>query len=101
MQNRFPPAGRCLHLHRPAHGLLRLVLPAALGGCSGAPTLVFFGAYFPGWMPCVLAGIVAAVGLRALLVATGRATWLPAPLLLGVAVGLIVASTLWLAGPGR
>ncbi|MCP5433814.1 MAG: hypothetical protein H6923_11150 [Alphaproteobacteria bacterium] len=71
------------------------LLPLALGGC-GAPSFDFFGAYFPAWMLCALAGIASALVARAAFVATGAAKRLPFQLFLCTAIGVIVAIVVWL-----
>jgi YtcA family len=91
MERRLPGAAR---------GAAVLTLADALGGCSGAPSYVFFGAYFPAWMLFSLIGILAAIVVRILLVKTGLAETLPYQLFLCVAAGTIVASVIWLASFG-
>jgi hypothetical protein len=39
-----------------------------IAGCTGAPSINVLGAYFPGWMFCLVAGVVLTVGIRSLLV---------------------------------
>jgi YtcA family len=41
------------------------------GGCSQAPNIPLFGAYFPAWMLCALLGIVLAIAVRIASIATG------------------------------
>ncbi len=72
-----------------------LAVPAA--GCArGAPSLVFFGAYFPIWLACAVIGCVAAGVARSLMVVSGLSHRLPYQLLLctaiGTTTGLLVAS---------
>lgn len=83
-----------------ARGAAALTLADALGGCSGAPSYVLFGAYFPAWMLFSLIGILAAIVVRILLVKTGLAETLPYQLFLCVAAGTIVASAVSLASFG-
>jgi hypothetical protein len=40
-------------------------------GCSHAPNIPLFGAYFPAWMLCALLGIVLAIAVRVASVVTG------------------------------
>jgi hypothetical protein len=80
-------------------GLVPALLPVAvLSGCAsrGAPSFVLFGAYFPAWMLLAGIGILAAIGTRAGLVATGLADTLPFQLLVCVSIGLAVAICAWL-----
>jgi YtcA family len=71
-------------------------VPILLVGCApvGAPSLVLFGAYFPAWMFCAVLGIVAAVALRAVFVASGLAAVLPYQLFVCSAAGLMIAVVL-------
>ena len=69
-----------------------------LNGCAspGAPSLILFGAYFPGWILCGVAGIVAAIVARVAMVMSGLSHALPLQLFVCVAVGLLVAIAAWL-----
>jgi hypothetical protein len=89
---------RCLQ--GAARGVVSFALAGALGGCGGAPSYGFFGAYFPAWMLFSLIGILAAIIVRILLVKTGLAEALPYQLFLCVAAGMIVASAAWLISFG-
>jgi len=68
-----------------------------LSGCAlrGAPSFVAFGAFFPAWMLLAGIGILAAVGARAALLATGLSEILPLQLLVCVSAGLIIAILAW------
>lgn len=81
-----------------AGALFAPLLLLTLGGCSriGAPSFVLFGAFFPDWMFCALLGIVVAVVVRVVFVATGLAGILPYQLFVCLSVGLIFASLAWL-----
>jgi hypothetical protein len=61
----------------------------------GAPSLVLFGAYFPAWMLVAWIGILAAIGARIAMVASGLAQIVPMQLLVCVAAGLTVAILVW------
>jgi len=69
-----------------------------MGGCAspGAPSLILAGAYFPGWILCGVAGIVAAIVARIAMVMSGLSEALPLQLFVCVAVGLLVAISAWL-----
>ena len=71
---------------------------ATMGGCTspGAPSLILFGAYFPGWILCGVAGVVAAILARIAMVMSGLSNALPLQLLVCIAVGLLVAVAAWL-----
>ncbi len=75
----------------------------ALSGCStrGAPSFVAFGAYFPGWMLCGAAGVLAMIGLRGALLLTGISQSVPFQLGVCSALGVIVASLVWFIWFGR
>ena len=84
---------------RECAGVPIIVLVAGtLSGCTlrGAPSFVAFGAFFPAWMLLAGIGILAAVGTRAALLATGLSGILPLQLLVCVSAGLIVAILAWL-----
>jgi hypothetical protein len=65
----------------------------ALSGCAvgGAPSMPFFGAYFPGWMLAALVGVVVAVLAKLALVATGLQAAMPWQLAVCAGIGLIAA----------
>ena len=42
-------------------GFSRVAIALPVAGCSSAPTMDLLGSYFPAWMLCAAAGIVAAV----------------------------------------
>jgi hypothetical protein len=69
-----------------------------LNGCAspGAPSLILFGAYFPGWILCGVAGILAAIVARIAMVMSGLSDALPLQLFVCVALGLFVAIAAWL-----
>jgi hypothetical protein len=70
----------------------------AMAGCAspGAPSLILAGAYFPGWILCGVAGIVAAIVTRIAMVMSGLSQALPLQLVVCVAAGLLVAISAWL-----
>ncbi|HEY1926552.1 MAG TPA: YtcA family lipoprotein [Caulobacteraceae bacterium] len=71
---------------------------ATMSGCAspGAPSLILFGAYFPGWILCGVAGIAAAIVARIVMVMSGLSNALPLQLFVCIAVGLLVAIAAWL-----
>ncbi len=62
------------------------------GGCArvGAPSFEFFGAFFPAWILCALAGIAGAAGARAALVKPRLLDAIPYPLAVCTAIGVTV-----------
>ncbi len=73
-----------------------LALPP-LGGCEvrGAPSLVLFGAYFPAWMLCALAGVVAGVVAHFLFALSRLDEIVQQQLLVCASLGLLVAVVVW------
>jgi hypothetical protein len=78
-------------------------LAAALSGCAvrGAPSFVIAGSYFPGWMFCALIGIVSAIVVRVVFVASGLASILPLQLFVCSAIGLCCGLLAWLLWFGQ
>jgi len=81
-------------LSRP--GRVTLLVPAALAGCSAAPSQNILGSYFPSWMLCALAGLGATIVLRQIFVAAGLDKALPVPLLVYLACAVAFAFATWL-----
>jgi hypothetical protein len=79
-------------------GLLIAVAAATMSGCAqrGAPSFVFFGAFFPDWMLLAGIGILVAIATRGAFLATGLADVVPLQLLVCVSVGLTMANFVWL-----
>ncbi|MFG1477658.1 YtcA family lipoprotein [Xanthobacter sp. V4C-4] len=83
---------------RPARRVVAAVGPAVLApagvlaGCApaGAPSIAFFGAYFPSWLACALVGILGAVAVRLVFVRLGVDDVLPArlPVYVAIAAGI-------------
>lgn len=76
------------------------VLAAGLGGCSLAPYQNVLGSFFPSWMLCVLAGIVATAIVHKVLVVARLAEVLPVPLLTYLAMTAAFTFSAWLAWLG-
>jgi hypothetical protein len=78
--------------------LLISIASITLSGCAshGAPSFVLFGAFFPAWMLCSLAGILGAVAARGMFVAAGLNNVLPYQLFVCSSAGLAVAIVIWL-----
>lgn len=85
---------------------VRVALPALAGlllcGCGGpgAPSHVFFGAYFPGWLLFVLSWGALAVGVRIVMVLVGGGAAWPWPLALCLSAGFLLALGLWMLATG-
>lgn len=100
--------GRVLFHADRVHGtILRLagMLGAALllGGCTnaGAPAIAMFGAYFPSWLACALAGILGAVVVRMIFIPLGLDDVLPIRLPVYVAIAAAIGFLVSLLGFGR
>jgi hypothetical protein len=74
-----------------------LLLGQALGstGCGGAPSVTIAGAYFPAWLLCAVIAVLATLLIRALMVATGLANYIPYQLAVCCAAGAIAGLILW------
>lgn len=81
-----------------AQVLLMAFAAATVSGCAprGAPSFVFFGAFFPDWILLAGIGILAAIGTRVALVAAGLAEVVPLQLFVCVSIGLTIAILTWL-----
>ena len=77
-------------------GLWQVAVTLAVSGCSRAPTLDLLGSYFPAWMLCAVAGMLAAVIIRQILVLVGIHEYVLAPLLTYTAFAVSAALLLWL-----
>ena len=77
-------------------GLWPVALTFAVSGCSHAPTVNLFGSYFPAWMLCAVAGILAAVIIRQILSLAGIHEYVLAPLLTYTGFAVSAALLLWL-----
>lgn len=69
-------------------------------GFLSSPTLNLFGSYFPSWMLCGAAGIVAAVVIRQLLAAMSLDKYVVAPLLTYCGFALSATWLIWLWSGG-
>lgn len=70
-----------------------VVTAMPLGGCveGGAPSLSFFGAYFPAWMLAAMIGIGVAVLAKVVIVAARLQAAMPWQLAVCSSLGLIAA----------
>ena len=73
-----------------------LLLLCALYGCNGSPSRNILGSYFPSWMVCALAGLVAALAARVVLKSTGLLTQVPVPPVVLLSIGCATTFALWL-----
>lgn len=79
---------------------LRLALSAApaflLTGCARSPVFNVLGSYFPGWIACIVLGIVVAVIVRTLLHRRELERRIAALPLFYLSIALLVACAFWL-----
>jgi YtcA family len=80
---------------RQVSAVLLLGQALSLTGCGGAPSLTIAGAYFPAWLLCAVIAVVVAAFIRALMVATGLANYIPYQLAVCCSAGIIVALIMW------
>jgi hypothetical protein len=66
-----------------------------------SPTLDLLGSYFPAWMLCAAAGVVAAVVIRQVLMVVGVGEYVIAPLLTYAGLALSATWLIWLMLFGR
>lgn len=75
---------------------LGCMLGLALIGCARSPSLNVLGSYFPGWIVCIVAGILATALVRFVL---DRLQWeqkVPALPLFYFSIALLIACLIWL-----
>jgi hypothetical protein len=79
--------------------VLLVVTSCTLAGCSlaAAPSFELFGAFFPAWMLCALAGVFGAAGARVVLTTQTLSEVIPFRLAVCTAVGTIVGLLVWMA----
>jgi hypothetical protein len=83
---------------------LIVLVSFSLNGCStgGAPSFDLFGAFFPAWLLCGIAGVAGAVTARIAFVSSGVvANALPYQLAVCTAIGVITALLFWLVSFGH
>jgi hypothetical protein len=77
----------------------RLLALAALPlatGCAHSPAFNILGSFFPGWIACIVAGILLTVILRAILHHIDFERQIKALPLVYISLALLFACTLWL-----
>jgi hypothetical protein len=83
---------------RPRLGARAPLLALAFSACSACDPLVnVAGAFFPGWMLCILAGIASTVFVRYLFARARLEPWLGPLLLVYPSLSTLIALALWLA----
>jgi hypothetical protein len=76
----------------------RALIPFLLlcSGCTYAPSVPMFGAFFPGWMLCALLGIGLAVIVRVLSIVTGLARVVAIPPVIYPLLAMLFAAVGWI-----
>ena len=85
-------------------GVWVLFVAATTTGCTSSrhsPSIPFFGAYFPSWLACLLAGVVGAVIVRIIFIRIGLDDGLPFRLLIYTCIAMTIGFLLALAFFGR
>ncbi len=72
------------------------VVSADLTGCRRSPSINVLGSYFPGWLACMVVGVLAAVILQMYLGRRGWQRHLPLLPLFYLCVALLIACMAWL-----
>jgi len=67
---------------------------ALLGGCD--PTINIYGALFPAWVLCLIAGVVGVLVLRPVFARLGLERNMAPLLIVYPALGILIACLLWL-----
>jgi hypothetical protein len=80
-----------------ARGFWLLAGMTALSGCASAPSISILGAFFPGWMLCIIAGIALTLALRGLLMAAGLDEYVGPRGVIYPAAVLLLTLVTWMA----
>jgi hypothetical protein len=72
------------------------LVPLLISGCQRAPAFNIDGSFFPGWIVCVVFGIISAVCIHWLLSRLGLEREVKPPILIYPCVALSIALTMWL-----
>jgi uncharacterized membrane protein YeaQ/YmgE (transglycosylase-associated protein family) len=67
-----------------------------LSGCRRSPSFNVLGSYFPGWIACILLGIISTALLRWLMNRFGLERRIPLLPLFYLCLTLLIACSLWL-----
>ncbi len=74
-----------------------LLLAASLAGCSLPPSIPVLGAYFPGWLFCLVGALVLTVMVRALLMRLNLERLVGSPVVLYSALYALFSLLLWVS----
>ena len=67
-----------------------------LTGCRGAPSVNLLGSFFPGWMLCMILGVMGALALRRVFIKTNIDAHLPLPAFIYFCLWVFITLLLWL-----
>lgn len=74
----------------------RVAAAACVWGCAASPVQPIVGSYFPAWLICAVAGVIATAIIRQLLVLARLEAHLLSPPLTYLAMAIGIALLLWL-----
>lgn len=89
-KGRTPPIHQCGTLFMVCNVVLQLT------GCGRSPTFNVLGSYFPGWLLCMVLGVVITVLLHVLLKHLHWERKIPGLPLFYLSMSTLIACTLWL-----
>ena len=75
---------------------LAAALVFAFTGCAHSPSFNVLGSYFPGWIACMVAGILVTALVRFVLTRLQWEQQVPALPLFYLAIALLIACLIWL-----
>ena len=67
-----------------------------LTGCQGAPSINLLGSFFPGWMLCMILGVIGALLLRRVFIKTNIDAHLPLPAFVYLCLWIFITLLSWL-----
>lgn len=78
-------------------GKLVLLPLFLLSGCTFSSAIPVIGAYYPGWLFCIIGGVILTLIIRRFLIRTNRIPFLGFPGLIYTALCALFSMLLWLA----
>jgi YtcA family len=67
-----------------------------LTGCRGAPSINLLGSFFPGWMLCMILGVIGALLLRRVFIKINIDAHLPLPVFVYLCLSIFITLLSWL-----
>jgi uncharacterized membrane protein YeaQ/YmgE (transglycosylase-associated protein family) len=67
-----------------------------LTGCRGAPSINLLGSFFPGWMLCMILGVIGAILLRRVFIKLNIDAHLPLPAFVYFCLWVFITLVSWL-----